>query len=101
MSREAHVRFCERRGVRLPPATLLVVMVCGTRDQAAGLVDEVGAVLDTVGLQLALDKTGPLARPNDAIPGFGRPSAQRSRAHSLSMNRVSSDFFFDYTSCLA
>ena len=52
-------------------------------------------------MQPALDKTGPLARPNDAIPGFGRPSAQRSGAHSLSMNRVSSDFFFDYTSWLA
>jgi RNA-directed DNA polymerase len=34
-----------------------VVMVCGTRDQAVSLVGEVGAVLDTVGLQLALDKT--------------------------------------------
>ncbi len=27
MNREVHVRFCERRGVRLPPATLLVILV--------------------------------------------------------------------------
>jgi hypothetical protein len=26
MSREVHVRFCERRGVRFPPPTLLI---CG------------------------------------------------------------------------
>jgi len=25
MNREVHVRFCERRGVRLPPATLLII----------------------------------------------------------------------------
>jgi len=31
MSREVHVRFCERRGVRLPPATLLVILVDGYR----------------------------------------------------------------------
>jgi hypothetical protein len=27
MSREVHVRFCERRGVRFPPAILLVILV--------------------------------------------------------------------------
>ena len=30
MSREVHVRFCESRGVRFPPATHLVVLVSGT-----------------------------------------------------------------------
>ena len=33
VSREAHARFCERRGVRFPPATLLVAL-CDSRDQA-------------------------------------------------------------------
>jgi RNA-directed DNA polymerase len=34
-----------------------VILVGGTQDQAWELVNEVGAALDTVGLQLALDKT--------------------------------------------
>jgi hypothetical protein len=34
MSREAQVRFCERRGVRFPPPTLLVVL-CHSQEQAA------------------------------------------------------------------
>ena len=42
MSREAHARFCERRGVRFPPATLLLAL-CHSRAQAeqvkARLVD--------------------------------------------------------------
>jgi RNA-directed DNA polymerase len=56
-------RRVRRRRLGLPIYRLVryaddfVVMVCGTRDQAANLVDEVGAVLDTVGLRLALDKT--------------------------------------------
>ena len=43
MSGEVHVRFCESRGVRLPPATHLVVMVHGTRDHADALRDEVSS----------------------------------------------------------
>jgi hypothetical protein len=39
MSREVHVRFCERRGVRFPPATLRIcvplgairIWMCGAR----------------------------------------------------------------------
>ena len=34
MSREVHVRFCERGGVRFPSATHLVILVAGTREQA-------------------------------------------------------------------
>ena len=48
-------------------------------------------------VELAFDETGVFVRPNDAILGFGRAPTQSGRAHSLSMNRVSSDFFFDYT----
>jgi hypothetical protein len=35
MSREVHVRFCEGRGVQLPPATLLK-----GHDQASGSVQK-------------------------------------------------------------
>ena len=48
-------------------------------------------------VQQAFDQTGALARPNNAILGSGRASSPSSRAHSLSMNRMSPDFFFDYT----
>jgi hypothetical protein len=57
MSREVHVRFCESRGVRFPPATLLVVMVAGARGDAEALWDEVTAVLAPTGLHLAAAKT--------------------------------------------
>jgi RNA-directed DNA polymerase len=57
MSREIHVRFCESRGVRIPPATHLVVMVAGTKDDAEALWDEVAAVLAPMGLRLSEEKT--------------------------------------------
>ena len=41
MSREVHVRFCESRGVRFPPATHLVVMVSGQASHAEALREEV------------------------------------------------------------
>ena len=37
MSREVHVRFCERREVRLLPATHLVVLVHGTEAHARAI----------------------------------------------------------------
>lgn len=57
MSGDVHVRFCESRGVRFPPATHLVVMVCGTREHVEGLRAETAAVLSTVGLVLSEEKT--------------------------------------------
>jgi hypothetical protein len=57
MSCEAHVRFCEHRGVRFPPATRLVVMVAGTRAHAEALTDQVAAVLAAMGLRLSEAKT--------------------------------------------
>jgi RNA-directed DNA polymerase len=57
MSREAQVRFCERRGVRFPPPTLLVLMVSGDRHHAEALREEVTAVLAPLGLRLAPEKT--------------------------------------------
>ncbi|MCA1706391.1 MAG: hypothetical protein LC808_25265, partial [Actinobacteria bacterium] len=56
MSCEVHVRFCERRGVRFPPATRLVVH-CASEAQArqvrAGIADR----LAQVGLELHPGKT--------------------------------------------
>jgi RNA-directed DNA polymerase len=57
MSGDVHVRFCESRGVRFPPATHLVVMVGGTRDDAEALFDEVATVLAPMGLRLSEEKT--------------------------------------------
>jgi hypothetical protein len=57
MSGDVHVRFCESRGVRLPPATHLVVLLTGIRDHVEALRDEVAAVLAPMGLRLSEEKT--------------------------------------------
>jgi RNA-directed DNA polymerase len=57
MSREVHVRFCESRGVRVPPATHLVVMVHGTRQHVEALREEIAQVLAPMGLQFSAAKT--------------------------------------------
>ncbi len=57
MSREVQVRFCERRGARFPPPTLLVLMVAGDRRHAEALREEVAAVLAPLGLRLSPEKT--------------------------------------------
>ena len=44
MSREAHAGFCERRRVRLPPPTLLLVL-CTTREQAEVALGRLTALL--------------------------------------------------------
>jgi len=56
MSGDVHVRFCESRGVRLPPATHLVVL-CSTRSQAEHAQRRVTAILGDLGLELHPDKT--------------------------------------------
>src|SRR5664279_4529737 len=57
MSCEVHVRFCERREVRLLPATHRVVLVAGDHAHAETLRNEAAAVLSTMGLRLSLEKT--------------------------------------------
>lgn len=57
MSREVHVRFCERRRVRLPPPTLLVVLVHGTRADVEALHEDIAQVLIPLGLRLSPAKT--------------------------------------------
>ena len=56
MSREVQVRFCESRGVRLPPATHLIVH-CDSEDQARGLWAAIAARLGALGLELHPGKT--------------------------------------------
>ena len=56
MSREAHVRFRERRGVRLPPATLLVVL-CKSEAKASAALEKVRSKLAELRLELHPEKT--------------------------------------------
>jgi hypothetical protein len=56
MSCEVHVRFCERRRVRFPPATRLVVM-CHSREQAEQVKARLAAWLRPRGLAVNEDKT--------------------------------------------
>jgi RNA-directed DNA polymerase len=56
MSGDVHVRFCESRGVRFPPATHLVVL-CNSRAQAEQAQQRAAALLGELGLELHPDKT--------------------------------------------
>lgn len=56
MSREVHVRFCERREVRFLPATHLVIL-CATRQQAERARERAAAILADLGLRLSAEKT--------------------------------------------
>src|SRR5690348_14985657 len=56
MSREAQVRFCERRGVRFPPPTLLVVC-CHSRQQAEQVQARLAGWLEPRGLAFNEAKT--------------------------------------------
>lgn len=56
MSGDVHVRFCESRGVRFPPATHLVAH-CGSEAEAQCLQADISQRLRSVGLELHPDKT--------------------------------------------
>ena len=56
MSREVQVRFCERRGVRFPPPTLLCIC-CPTRQRAEAAMAALTGLLGELGLALAPAKT--------------------------------------------
>ena len=56
VSREAHAGFCESRGVKLPPATHLVVL-CSSQDEAEEAQRRATAILGDLGLTLHPDKT--------------------------------------------
>jgi hypothetical protein len=57
MSREVHVRFCESRGLRVPPATHRLLLVSGTREHAEDMPTRVATVLTPMGLRLSEEKT--------------------------------------------
>ena len=58
MSGDVHVRFCESRGVRFPPATHLVVLVHGTRSDAVAIKTDIGDLLaDKLRMTLSAEKT--------------------------------------------
>ena len=56
MSGDVHAGFCERRRVRLPPATHPIVH-CATEEQAERLLEAIGNRMAEVGLQLNPAKT--------------------------------------------
>jgi hypothetical protein len=56
MSREVHVRFCESRGVRFPPATHLVAL-CVSAEQAQQVKERLASWLAPRGLAFNEDKT--------------------------------------------
>src|SRR3954464_12743238 len=56
MSREVQVRFCESRGVKLPPATHLLVH-CTTRAQAQVVLAKTEQRLRDLGMAVHPDKT--------------------------------------------
>jgi hypothetical protein len=45
VSGDVHAGFCERRRVRSPPATLLVVLVHGTRTHAEAIKETAATLL--------------------------------------------------------
>ena len=57
MSREVHVRFCERREVRSLPATHLVILVSGERRHTKQLMADTREVIAPLGLVLSDEKT--------------------------------------------
>ena len=56
MSREVHVRFCERREVRSLPATHLVVL-CHSEREAEAALAALRSILAELGLELKAAKT--------------------------------------------
>jgi RNA-directed DNA polymerase len=56
VSREVHAGFCERRGVRFPPATHPLA-ICKTRREALAALDALRVILDELGLRLKESKT--------------------------------------------
>jgi len=57
VSREVHAGFCERRRVKLPPPTLLVVLVHGMESDAQAIRAEIGRMLATT-LKMTLSQEG-------------------------------------------
>jgi hypothetical protein len=68
MSGDVHVRFCESRGVRFPPATHLVA-VCRSRGQAEAALARLTTLLKGLGLRPKPEKTR-IVQLVEGQPGF-------------------------------
>lgn len=104
MSREVHVRFCESRGVRFPPATHLVVLVHGTRGDVEALHEDITHVLQPLGLRLSAAKTRIVHMSDgfDFPAGWSRESLTRlSMAASLSAYASEQTTRRESPSCIA
>ena len=55
--RRRPISLCERRGVRFLPATLLVILVHGSREDTEALREDVARTLVPMGLRLSPAKT--------------------------------------------
>jgi hypothetical protein len=73
VSREAHAGFCERRRVRLPPPTLLLIV--SSKPVTERLRARLAEHLGELGLTLSPDKT----RVTCAAEGFDFLAATRGR----------------------
>ena len=58
MSREVHVRFCESRGVRFPPATHRLLGFAGPKHEAEAIKSKIATFLrEELKLELSQSKT--------------------------------------------
>src|SRR5271167_4632994 len=69
MSRESHVQFCERLGVRLPGATHLVI--CCRPGNAEAAMARMRELMTRLGLELNTAKTRIARLPEESIKFFG------------------------------
>jgi RNA-directed DNA polymerase len=92
MSGDVHVRFCESAGVRLPRATLLVIL-CRTREEAEAALAAVQQWVETHGLTLHPDKTH-IVDSREASFSFlgysirGRLRFPRAKSHRKFVERI-------------
>jgi len=82
MSGDVHVRFCESRGVRLPPATHLVVL-CRSRREAERALEALTAILADLGLEPKAAKTR-IVHLEERGEGFDFLVATRGRTARVS-----------------
>jgi hypothetical protein len=80
MSGDVQVRFCERRGAQLPPATLLIAL-CHTRDEALEVKARLAEWLAPRGLVFNEDKTR-IVTLDEGLTSWGSTSAVTTSASS-------------------
>jgi hypothetical protein len=99
MSGDAHVRICERVGVRLPRAPRLVVLCNGTKAQAEALREELHDFLKSdLKLNLSLEKTK-VTHLNDGFKYLGfwlqRKTGQKGMTTKVLIPREATDKVID------